>query len=136
MPADATATIGREHYRMEIRTRSFTLYADEPADIGGTDTAPHPVELVTGALAACVAVTARMYADRKGWPLERISVDAHHGRRREIDTGPLLDFFDVEFRLDGDLTDEQLGRLTEIAGKCAVHKMLRAEVPVNLTRVD
>ena len=136
MPATATATLGRESYRTEIKTRTFTVIADEPADIGGTDTAPHPVELVTCGLAGCIAVTVRMYADRKGWPLERITVNAHHDRRRDGDTGPLLDYFEAEFRLEGDLSDEQLARLTEIAAKCPVHKMLHAAVPVSLKRVD
>lgn len=62
-------------YRTAIQIRNHTLFADELIQDGGTDTAPTPMEIMLGTVGACIAVTTKAYAQRKGWQLERVSVD-------------------------------------------------------------
>lgn len=112
----------------EIRAGRHTLIADEPAEIGD-DTGPTPYDLLLAALGACTAMTLRMYAERKGWPLERVSVQLTHDRIHAVDaenceTRCMIDRIDTVLDLDGPLTDEQRDRLAEIAERCPVHRTL------------
>jgi putative redox protein len=74
--ADATATIGTDRYHVDLQAGRHGLAADEPAEHGGADTGPPPFGLLLSGLGACTAITLRMYADRKGWPLEGAAVRA------------------------------------------------------------
>ncbi len=80
-----SAHIDGSGYRTRIMTRGHVLVADEPGDVGGTDTGPTPYELLLGALAACTAMTVRMYADRKQWPLEGVVVRLRPARAHAAD---------------------------------------------------
>lgn len=106
------------------------LLADEPVAYGGTDRGMTPYGLLSAALAACTSMTIRMYARRKGWPLDHVSVDVSHEKVHAQDsdlTGPnRIDRFRRRVRLDGSLSDEQHARLMEIADRCPVHKTLEA----------
>lgn len=113
-----------------INIRDFTLIADEPVSDGGTNLGPTPKELMVAALGACAAITARMYANRKGWALESVEIDASTDRYSAADH-PLYSGdagFVHEFRqrivFKGDLTLEQKERLLEIAARCPVHRAL------------
>ncbi|MEO1680526.1 MAG: bifunctional alpha/beta hydrolase/OsmC family protein [Pseudomonadota bacterium] len=113
------------------------LVADEPESYGGTDRGPSPYGLVSAGLAACTSMTVRMYARRKGWPLEHVSVDVSHEKvhgqdknQTEAGGGSRIDRFFRRVRLVGDLTDEQRARLLEIADKCPVHRTLEAGAEV------
>lgn len=116
--------------KVGITVRDVDFIADEPLHDGGTNEGPTPVEMLTASLGACAAITARLYANRKGWPLESVEVSVSHQKIKAADypayTGE-SDFVN-EFRqvitFKGDLTDEQKQRLLEIAGKCPVHKIL------------
>ena len=111
---------------------SHAIVADEPGDYGGTDTGPTPVELLGSALGSCKAITARMYAERKGWPLTGVRADVNHSRVKPASgDGPPEDRYTVELTFEGDLTDEQHARLLDIAERCPVQKMLQ-----NQTRVE
>jgi len=102
--------------------REHTISADEPAEAGGEDSGPTPVETMLGALAACTTITARMYADRKGWPVESVSA-----RARRADSGEpgAVAAIELEIEILGDqLTDEQRARIKTIAGRCPVHRTL------------
>jgi uncharacterized OsmC-like protein len=121
-------------YGQQITIGEHELFADEPAAIGGADTGPTPYDLVLAGLGACTSMTVRMYADRKGWPLRKVSVLLRHQRIHaedcavcETETGH-LDHIEREVRLDGDLTDEQRARLLDIADRCPVHRSLNSEV--------
>jgi putative redox protein len=70
-----TATIGQARYRTAITVEGHELIADEPASRGGADAGPAPYDLLLASLGACTAITLSMYAERKGWPLERLTVD-------------------------------------------------------------
>lgn len=108
--------------------------ADEPETFGGSDTGPTPYELLMMSLGACTAMTLRLYARRKGLPLEHIQVRLNHKKIHaedceecEAKTG-YLDRIEVTLELDGPLDEAQRARLLEIAGKCPVHKTLTSEV--------
>jgi putative redox protein len=102
--------------------------ADEPRAYGGTDRGMSPYGFVAAGLGACTAMTIRMYARRKGWPLDHVSVDVSHSKvhAQDAETGSSnrIDEFNRAIRLTGDLDDAQRTRLMEIADKCPVHRTL------------
>ena len=119
LPADVEAVeTGRGRFQLRIRTGKHQLFADEPADIGGLDSGPSPFQLLCAALAACMTMTVRLYAERKGLLVKRIRTAVGHAR--EPDQAP-RDRFDVMLAFEGELDAEQRERLLEIAGKCPVH---------------
>ncbi len=106
---------------------------DEPIKVGGTDTGPTPVEVLRSALAACTTITLRMYADRKGWPLERVECDVTSTSERK--DGEVFTHFARHIRLDGDLDSEQRARILEIADRCPVHRSLEGTVTIETVEV-
>lgn len=125
---------GAVGYAVEARSPGHRWPADEPLDRGGTDSGPTPYELLLSALGACKAITLRMYADRKGWPLRETRVRLRHSRIHaedcancETETG-MLDRIETELELRGPLADGQRERLLEIAGRCPVHRALESEI--------
>ena len=105
--------------------------ADEPLSFGGTDRGMSPYGFLGAGLGACTSMTIRMYARRKGWPLEHVSVDVTHDRVHAEDAradgegaGDKVDRFHRVVRLDGGLDDDQRARLMEIADRCPVHRTL------------
>ncbi len=126
-----------EGYRTAIQIRNHTVMADEQIQDGGTDTAPTPMEILQGTIGACVAVTTRAYAQRKGWALEGVEVEVELERVKPEDypdyTGdaPFVHVVTERIRFEGALSEEQIARLHEIAKKCPVHRTL--ENPVFFT---
>ena len=102
------------------------MLADEPLAYGGTNRGMSPYGYLSAALGACTSMTIRMYARRKGWPLDGVSVDVSHNKMHAQDSGTLdrLDRFKRVITLEGKLDDSQKERLLEIADKCPVHKTL------------
>ena len=131
-----TTTLGPSGFRVEIEASGHTLVSDEPLEVGGTNTGATPYDLVLAALGACTAMTLRMYADRKQWPLEGVVVRLHHGRshaadEQQCEDRPVrLDHIERTLELTGPLTDEQRVRLAEIAERCPVHRTLDAGVRI------
>jgi len=122
-------------YQNEISIGGRRFLADEPESVGGADTGPDPYAWVTGGLGACTAMTLRMYADRKKWPLERVTVSLDHDKQHPadcVDCGPKdkIDVFSRLIVLEGDLDEEQRNRLLEIADRCPVHRTLESPVKV------
>jgi putative redox protein len=113
-----------------ITSRHHTWVADEPMSAGGDDAGPMATEMLLGALGACVAMTVRFYAQRKGWPLEGVDIDLELERYKKSDypayTGEseFVNEFKQRLVFHGPLTEEQKKRLLEIAGKCPVHRLL------------
>ena len=114
-----------------IDAGGHALVADEPVSAGGTGTGPAPFELVASALVACTAMTVRLYAQRKGFPVTTIDVSVEV---LKADAGRPRDAFVRKLTLGGDLTDEQRQRCVEIAKKCPVGRLLEggADVPTTL----
>ncbi len=107
---------------------SHHLTADEPRSFGGTNRGLSPYGLVAAGLGACTSMTIRMYARRKGWPLEHVSVDVSHAKQHAADAeqagGARIDRFERVITLTGALDPDQRARLLEIADKCPVHRTL------------
>ena len=111
-------------YRHDLAIRRHTLRADEPEDAGGDDTAPNPQELLAASLASCTAITMEMYAQRKGWDIGPIEVEAEFApAERGAPTK-----FKLVMRFPKELSSEQVERLRVIAAKCPVHRTLDGEV--------
>lgn len=98
------------------------LIADEPASVGGLGNGPDPYELLLAGLGACTAMTVRLYADRKGWPLLKVEVMVRHAAR--LADGAARDTFERQISLSGNLSDEERGRLLAIADRCPVSRTL------------
>lgn len=119
-----TAVIGKDRYRTEITTESKSFAADEPAEMGGSDTAPAPPELLMGALASCTAITLRMYADRKKLDVAKINVQVTYTKEE------FKSSFTVEVSFEGNLDEGQRNRFLEIAKMCPVHKILNSPIQI------
>ncbi len=117
--ARATAIIGLTDFATEITVSGRTLTADEPPDNGGKDAGPAPYDLLLSALGACTAITLRMYAERKGWPLTGAKVDLHFYREDKAE------FIDRTIALQGDLDDAQIARLLDISERTPVTLTLK-----------
>lgn len=149
-PSESSATPGIEQglvvvsengqgpYGQHITAGRHLLNADEPTPVGH-DTGPSPYDLLLAGLGACTSMTLRMYAARKKWPLEHVSVSLQHSRIHaadcancETETGQ-LDRIERVIQLTGSLDAEQRQRLLEIADRCPVHRTLHSEVDVRTT---
>jgi putative redox protein len=130
------ATVGPSGFRAEIEARTHTLVADEPLPLGGTDAGPTPYEQLLGALGACTAMTVRMYADRKRWPLERVRVRLRSARSHERDCEQCetekvgIGRIERIVELSGPLTGEQRERLLRIADRCPVKQTLERGIQI------
>ena len=128
--------IGASGFRTEMSARGFSLVADEPQKVGGTETGPTPYDFLGMALGACTAMTLRMYADRKGLALDAVDVAVTHAKVHADDCAACetaegsLDRLTRTIRLDGSLDDVERARLLEIADRCPVHRTLEGEVDV------
>jgi len=126
--------IGREHYRTRINIHGHELTADEPRTLGGGDCGPTPYDLLTASLGACTAITLRMYADRKQWPLEAVQIALRHAKVHGDDCrdcgrqGHAMDRIERDIRLHGALTEAQRQRLLEIADRCPLHRSLQGRI--------
>ncbi len=135
-PESVTVVRIEAGFRTQILANGFPLVADEPVAVGGTNTGPSPYDYLLAALGSCTAMTLRMYADRKGWQLDAVTVRLSHTRVHARDCADCeseegyVDRIERVIELAGDLDREQRARLGEIADRCPVHKTLHSEVVV------
>ncbi|MGV0813281.1 OsmC family protein [Mycolicibacterium boenickei] len=133
--AVTVAESGSGTYTQQITVGRHRLIADEPLPIGD-DAGPNPYDLVLAGLGACTSMTVRMYANRKGWPLEHVRVTLRHSRIHAKDCADcetakgMIDHVDREIELVGDLDDTQRQRLMDIAERCPVHQTLTSSVHI------
>ena len=131
-------------FGQEIAAGRHRLTGDEPAWAGGTDTGPNPYDFLLAALGSCVSMTVAIYARRKRWPLDAVTVRLRHSRIHAAHsehcerTDGLLDHIDCDVELAGVLSEEQHVRLLQIAEKCPVHRTLTSAIHIQtrLTRRD
>ena len=127
---------GEDRYAQTILVGQHLFQGDEPFDVGGRDAGPNPYELLLAALGTCTSITVRMYADRKGWPLEEVQVRLAYAMVQAGDCGTsngeaqLVDGIEEELIVTGHLSEAQRKRLTEIAARCPVHRTLGSPIQI------
>jgi putative redox protein len=128
--AEIKASIGNELYRIEIKSPTGNVViADEPVEKGGQDKGFSPKELLASALGACTCATVRMYADRKGWDLEKAEAVVELNE----ETGQTK--FTRKLQLTGNLDQEQRARLLAVANACPIHKILTHPIVIETVLV-
>lgn len=122
---ETTAITGREKYKTIIRSATNEIIADEPIELGGKDLGFEPGQLLTASLGSCTSITLRMYADRKEWNVEEISVKVT--LNNEDKNNPIL-MRTIEIKAN--LDEQQKSRLLTIANACPVHKLLSKGIEI------
>ncbi|MCB2041447.1 MAG: OsmC family protein [Rhodoferax sp.] len=144
MPDGAVRVVerGTGAFAVDVRAGWHRWVSDEPASVGGDDLGPGPYDLLTAALGACTAMTLRMYARHKDWPLDKVTVELTHGKVHAKDCAECetregkVDRIERVITITGDLDAEQRERLLAIADKCPVHRTLHSEVLVVTRAAD
>ena len=137
-PADVVVRGNVSGFLQEVVSGQHHLRADEPVSAGGGNAAPGPYDYLLIALGVCTSMTVGLYARRKQWPLENITVSLRHSRIHAKDCEEcetkegMLDRIETEIELTGSLNSEQRTKLIEIAGKCPVHRTLKSEINIRL----
>jgi putative redox protein len=122
--AHAKASIGTTNYQTAIVTGHHRLTADEGRALGGKDVGPGPYELLTSALAACTAITLRMYAERKQWPVTAVHADVHFVREGD------KQHIDRVLTIEGGVDAEQKKRMADIAERTPVTLTLKGGLEI------
>jgi putative redox protein len=123
-------------FAQEIVAGSHRFLSDEPARAGGTDTGPTPYDLLLASLGSCTSMTLAMYARRKQWPLQRVTVRLRHLREHAEDCAACetsdarLTVIERDIALDGALNADQRARLLAIANRCPVHLTLSSQIDI------
>ena len=133
------ARIGETGFRTEIMANGLSLVADEPVSAGGTNMGPTPYDYLVAGLGACTAMTLRMYADHKQWPLKEVVVSLSHKKIHARDCQAcetdqvMVDRIERDVEVKGPLDASQSKRLMEIADRCPVHRTLESKVSIHTT---
>jgi putative redox protein len=126
-------------FAQEIIAGPHEFVSDEPTSMGGTDTGPTPYDLLLAALGSCTSMTVAMYARRKQWALERVTVRLHHSRVHADDCAACetrvaaLTLIEQDIEFEGVLNEEQRARLLAIAKRCPVHRTLTTQMHITTT---
>lgn len=134
---------GGGRFAQIVMSGRHRLMADEPVAVGGQDDGPSPYDFLSAALGACTSMTLRMYAERKGLELGRISVTVKHAKAHALDCAECegrdgrIDRFERTISIEGGVPEVIAEKIIEIAGKCPVHRTLEAisMVTTQLSRI-
>ena len=135
-PGTVVVTGGAAGFAQRISAGPHLLLGDEPTSAGGTDTGPSPYDLLLAALGSCTSMTIGLYARRKQWPLEAVTVTLRHSKVHAADCASCeqqparLDHIQRDVHLSGPLQDDQRARLLDIANKCPVHRTLSSKIEI------
>lgn len=134
MPEDVFVKIKKEKYKTEVTIANHSLIIDEPEDVGGQDLGPTPTSLLLSSIGTCKAITMRMYADQKKWPLEEVEIKLS----LEVVKSNLQQttFVRVHIKLIGDLDDQQRERILKISEKCPIHKILSNPIVIETNMIQ
>jgi len=127
------AHIQSEHYKTLLTNGRHEIISDEPAAVGGSDLGMAPTELLLSSLGACTAITLRLYADRKGWPLTDVRVELSM-ESSKVD-GQTVTGITRTIQLEGTLDEAQRNSLIEIANKCPIHRVLTGQIHIHTQEV-
>ncbi len=136
MAAVTVSHIPGTAYQTRITTGDVAIFGDEPEASGGDGLGPSPYELLLAGLGHCTVLTILLYARRKDWPVEGVSIEATHERLvvdDEVDGKPVkrkVERIVQEITLTGNLDADQRARLMEIAGKCPVHRTITGDLEI------
>ena len=128
-------------FAQEFEIGPHHLKGDEPVAFGGTDVGPSPYDFLLAALGTCTSMTISLYARRKSWPLEKVTVSLHHSKIHATDCAECetkvgkIDRIEREIQLTGALTSEQRSKLMEMAERCPVHQTLTSEINIRTRAV-
>ncbi len=128
MTVTVTALKGQP-YRQLITAGNHTFYADATVASGGQDSAPNPHDLLLGALGACTSMTLQMYAKRKGYQLDAVSVKLDEGKAQTA-TGTVPSISKT-IEVKGQLSQQELDDLKRVAEKCPVNKIITGDKQMN-----
>ena len=128
----------QSNLRNEVRYGDgHSFITDEPIAAGGEDAGPDPYTLLLAALGTCISMTVTLYARRKQWPLESVTVRLRQDRTHvkdckecSADQEGYIHRIERSVAVTGQLSDEQRARLLEIAKKCPVHKTLSSPIVI------
>ena len=126
-----TCNLSHPKYLTSIKAKKHEFNVDEPVEYGGEDTAPKPTEYLLGALAACTAITMKMYAERKEWEIGEINVAVD--LKKEDNSGVNTITKCISFQQE--LSDDKIERLLKIGEKCPISKLLAQPVEMELTKI-
>ena len=140
-PSEGLVTVrgAGDGFGQEVEAGEHRLRSDEPAAAGGTDSGPTPYDLLLAALGSCTSMTVGMYARRKQWPLERVTVRLRQSRVHAKDCAAcetedaMLTVIDRDVQFEGPLSDGQRTRLLAIANRCPVHLTLTSKIDIRTT---
>ena len=129
-----------ETYTVTLNAGRHELTADEPESVkGGNDRGPDPYDYLLMAMGSCTLMTVKMYAQRKGWPVEDLYLELRHNKRHDEDCANCedpksrIDHIEKELIVEGDLTEEQVNRLLEISQRCPVNRTLQSDIRIEST---
>lgn len=141
--SQVAASLNREDmFTTHIVSGNHSFIADEPKKFGGNNFGPNPYEFLSAGLATCTAMTIQMYARRKKWEVDNVTVHIDYAKEHAVDcenceeATSKIDTFIRKISFTGNLPDEQKKRLLEIADKCPVHKTLMSEIQIKTEEVE
>jgi len=122
--ANSSVILTNKNYLAEAKVRNHFVVTDVPFSDGGEDSAPTPVEYLLTAIGGCVAITLRMYADRRSWDVGEIKVNVfQHKDEKGV-------YLTEEISFENEITADQRKRLLVFAGKCPVARMVKGETRI------